>query len=284
VAPGLVPDPHPLEFWRNAIIEEVKPVKDPTDPNQWVNPPVTVITDGWPLYDQAKKNPTPSNLDVLAAHRTKLKGWLESIPKLVAPEGGQLTRKDLSKYRSYYDSAEKLWTSIDQLLAQQNHATVAKDTYAAWAAGEGKDQGSKLHAKNVPTGAKYHIDIFGEGFFPGAVNVGMATRTSTTGVYGSRVPYLIYRRFSGKGANHIPIADHVADLVTSENGPLGLPGLAEEIARIIAPSGVIVLYSPDNMEPEHDKVFKLTGGTITKVFSGSGGTRTIETKIVVPGP
>ena len=121
------------------------------------------------------------------------------------------------------------------------------------------------------------FDLFGEGYFPGAVNIGMLPRTSTTGVSGTRVPNLIYRKFDAKD-HHIPIADHVADLVTSENGPLGISGLVDEIARIIAPGGIIILYGPDNMERYHDAIAKATGGTITKVIKDGA----IESKIVVP--
>jgi hypothetical protein len=132
----------------------------------------------------------------------------------------------------------------------------------------------------VPVGAKYHVDIFGEGYFKDAINIGMAERTSTTGIQDSRVPYLIYRRFSSKDANALPIADHTADLVTSENGPIGYPGLAEEIARIIAPGGTIVLYNPISEEDAHDKVAKATGGTVKKDKTD----KTIQTTIIVPGP
>ena len=91
---------------------------------------------------------------------------------------------------------------------------------------------------------------------------------------------LIYRRFSGTAINHLPIADHAADLVTSENGPLGFPGLAEEVARIIAPGGMIILYGPDNIEGFHDKIAHLTGGTFTKIRKDEA----VETRIVVPAP
>ncbi|MFZ1318139.1 MAG: hypothetical protein WAQ56_02310, partial [Candidatus Nitrotoga sp.] len=65
-------------------------------------------------------------------------------------------------------------------------------------------------------------------------------------------------------------------------GPIGLPGLAEEIARIIAPGGTIVLFNPVSEEASHDKVAKATGGTIKKEYKSRG--RGIETTIVVPGP
>jgi hypothetical protein len=276
-APGVIPDVNRPQFWRSVIVEEIKPT--PESGELWLDPAGS-IRQGWALYERAKHDPSPANLDLVVAHRAQLRTWLEDIPKSLAPPGAELNRRQLTDYRRFYDSAERLWRSIDQLLAVQRHAAAATDTYTAWAAGSGSDSGSEFHAKHVPPGAKYHIDIFGEGYFPGAVNIGMAMRTSTTGVPHTRVPNLIYRKFSGKTANHLPIADHTADLVTSENGPLQLPGILEEIERITAPGGTIVLYGPRNMERYHDKLARLVGGVITK-FKGDD---TIESRIVVPGP
>jgi outer membrane protein OmpA-like peptidoglycan-associated protein len=275
--PGRLRDPNPPDFWRSVIVQEIPPTLGPGE--QWLDP-TNMISKGWALYARAQRDPVPANLDVVAGLRPQLKTWLESISRTLAPEGAQLTQRNLSDYRRIYSSAEHLWTDIDQLLALQRHPAATSDTYQAWAAGTGRDQGSKYHAAGVPAGARYHVDIFGEGYYPGAVNIGMATRTSTTGVFGTRVPNLIYRKFSGKDLNQLPIADHAADLVTSENGPLGLPGLAEEVARIIAPGGTIVLYGPENMEPVHDKIARLTGGTVTKDKKDGA----LETRIAVPAP
>jgi Domain of unknown function (DUF4157) len=277
-APGKAPDVNPPDFWRSVVVEEVKPALESGE--TWLDPG-RVINETWALYARAAHDPTQTNLDVVVTRRTQIKTWLESMPQSVAPANAQLTRQNLTDYRRFYDSAERVWTSIDQLLALQKHPAAAKDTHAGWAAGTGtEDQGSESHAKNVPTGAKYHIDLFGEGYFPGAVNIGIQPRTTTTGISGTRVPNLIYRRFSSKDANHIPIADHVADLITSESGPLMYPGLAQEIARIIAPGGIIVLFGPDNVEKYHDQVAKATGGTVTKILTKDS----IETKIVMPAP
>jgi hypothetical protein len=262
------------DFWRSVIIEEIK-----RTPEEWLDP-TSVISKAWTLLARAKNNPTAVNLSNAAAHRAQLKTWLESISKSLAPVGAELERKDLDDYRRFYDSAERVWQDIDQWLAVQQHAAAATDTHSSWAAGSGTDSGPELHAKGAPKGARYHIDIFGEGFFKGAINIGMLDRTSTTGVPGTRVPNLIYRKFSGSKTNRIPIADHVADLVTSENGPLGLPGLTDEIVRITAPGGTIVLYGPDNMEPYHDAIAKKAGGTVTKVKKDGG----LETRITVPLP
>ncbi|MDO9236679.1 MAG: DUF4157 domain-containing protein [Aquabacterium sp.] len=279
-APGVVKDLNPPDFWRSVIIEEVTPPLESGE--QWLDPSST-ISKSWALYRRAQVNPTQPNLVLVWAWRSEIKDWLTSIGKTLAPQGAKLTRRNLDDYRRIYASAEQLWIASDQLLALHKYPDAAKDTYTEWAVGSGKDQGDKIHAKNVPTTAKYHVDIFGEGYFKGAINIGMAERTSTTGIYNSRVPNLIYRRFSSKDANALPIADHTADLVTSENGPIGYPGLAEEIARIIAPGGTIVLNNPVSEEAAHDKVAKATGGTIKKVHT-SDGVETVETTIVVPGP
>ncbi len=260
------------DFWRTVVIEEIK-----RTPEEWLDP-TSVISKARTLLARAKNNPTAVNLSNAAAHRAQLKTWLESVPKSLAPVGAELDRKDLDDYRLFYSSAERVWQDIDQWLAVQGHAAAGTDTYTSWASGSGTDWGTELHAKGIPKGARYHIDIFGEGFFAGAVNIGMAERTSTTRVPNTRVPNLVYRKFSGTKTNKIPIADHVADLVTSENGPLGLPGLADEIVRITAPGGTIVLYGPDNMEKEHDAIAKKAGGTVTKVKKDGA----LETSITVP--
>jgi hypothetical protein len=276
-APGVPKDVNSPDFWRSVIIEEIKPPLESGE--QWLDPSSS-INKAWALYQRAKVNPTQPNLMLVWAWRSQMKDWLTSIGKTLAPEGSKLTQRNLDDYRRFYSSAEKLWIASDQLLALHKYPDADKDTYDKWAVGSGKDQGDKLHAKGVPAGAKYHIDIFGEGYFKDAINIGRAERTSTTGIHDSRVPYLIYRSFSPKNANALPIADHTADLVTSENGPIGFPGLAEEIARIIAPGGTIVLFGPISEEGAHDKVAKATGGTVKKDKTD----RNIQTTIIVPGP
>ncbi len=276
-APGVVKDVNPPGFWRSVIIEEVKRPLESGE--QWLDPSSSINT-AWALYNRAQVNPTQPNLTLVFGWRSEMKDWLTSIGKTLAPEKAKLTRRNLNDYRRFYLSAEQLWIASDQLLALHKYPDADRDTYAKWAVGPGKDQGDTFHAKGVPVGAKYHVNIFGEGYFKGAINIGMAERTSTTGIGDSRVPYLIYRKFSSKDVNALPIADRTADLVTSENGPIGYPGLAEEIARIIAPGGTIVLYNPISEEGAHDKVAKATGGSVKKDKTDE----TIQTTIIVPGP
>lgn len=277
--PKMPKDINPPQFWQSVNVEQTKPAFQSGE--QWLDP-TSIITTGWALHRKAQIDPIKSNLDEVAALRPQLKTWLEAISKSLAPAGMQLTQTNITDYKRFYAMAEGLWASIDITLSIHKHADAAKDTYVGWVSGTGKDQGDRLHAKNVPSGAKYHIDIFGEGYFKDAINIGMAERTSTTGVNNTRVPNLIYRRFSGSDAakNKIPIADHIADLVTSENGPIGFPGLADEIARIIAPGGTIVLYNPESEEQSHDNVAKACGGTIKKTKDDGK----LESVITVPGP
>jgi len=276
-APGVAPDTNPPGFWRSVIVEEVKPTRESGE--SWLDP-TSIINNSWALLKRAQVDPTQPNLALVWAWRDEVKDWLTGIAKSVAPRGAQLTARHLDDYRRFYVSAEKLWIASDQLLALHKYPGAEQGTYTAWAVGPGTDQGDQFHATNVPTGAKYHVDIFGEGYFKGAVNIGMAERTSTTGISDSRVPNLIYRRFSSKDANALPIADHTADLVTSENGPIGYPGIADEIARILAPGGTVILYNPASEEAAHDRVAKAVGGTVKKVKSDD----TIQTTIVAPSP
>jgi hypothetical protein len=263
---------------QSVIVEEIRPTRE-----EWLDP-TSILSKGWTLHNKAANSGAEDDLNAAAAHRVVIKSWLDSIPKTVAPTGKELDRKDITDYSQLYSSAEFLWKSIDKVLANQGHAGAKTETYVQWASGTGtRDQGPDMHAKHVPSGANYHVDLFGEGFFPGAINIGMADRTSTTGVSGSRVPTSIYRKFSSsdKTVNRLPLEDRVADLVTSENGPLMYAGLISEIARIIAPGGTIVLYGPDNMEKYHDQTAKAVGGTIKKYKEDKD---TIESVITVPKP
>jgi hypothetical protein len=265
----------PRAFWRSVVVEEVRPTRE-----EWLDP-TSILSKGQRLFRLASNSPTDAHLAAVAAYRAAIKAWLEATPKSLAPTGRELDRKDQTDYRQLYTSAEFLWKSIDKVLLDKAHPSAKTDTYTEWAVGKGHpDPGSADHAKHVPGDAQYHVDIFGEGYFQGAINIGMAQRTSTTGVGGSRVPNLIYRKFSYKDAkqNRLPFTDHSVDLVTSENGPLMEVGLINEMARIVAPGGKIILYGPDNMEEWHDKAAKAVRGSIVK-YRDQGG---IESVISVP--
>lgn len=220
--PGTLPDPHPHEFWRTVIVEEVKGRRQPGETGL---DPYATISQGWRLLDTAKADPSQANLNAIATTRTVLKVWLTSSPTNVAPEGAQLDRRDLDDYRRYYASAESLWAAIDEQFLRMNDPRAKHDTCEQWAEGSGpvQDPNEELHARGVPRGVRYHVDMFGEGRFPGAINIGNAPRSTTTGIPNTRVPNFIYREFSDKDirANKIPIADHTADLVS---GPHRRPG------------------------------------------------------------
>jgi hypothetical protein len=83
-----------------------------------------------------------------------------------------------------------------------------------------------------------HLDIGGEGRYPGAINVNPMGLTSTTGAPGRPIPHLVV----GRG-EALPIADHVADVVTVESAPIR-EGAAQEIARVLAPGGEVRLLHP----------------------------------------
>lgn len=83
-----------------------------------------------------------------------------------------------------------------------------------------------------------HVDIGGEGRYPGAINVNPIGSTSTTGAPGRPIPNLVMGR-----AEALPLASGVADLVTVENAPLRA-GAADEIARVLKPGGQVRLLHP----------------------------------------
>ena len=276
-SPAVANDPVAPSFWQSVVIEQVRPPFESGE--QWLDKDA-VLFNARAQLRRAKLVPNTENLDKVAAQRSELRKWLENVGTTLAPAGMQLTTRNMDDYRRFFDAAEQVWKDSDLLLAFNKHPDAAKDTYAAWATGKGtQDQGSAIHASAIPAGKKYHVDLFGEGYYKGAINVGDAKRTTTTGVSGSRVPYPVVKHFSSKDAA-IPIADHSADLVTSENGPVRIPGLAQEIARILAPGGTVILVNPLTEEFAHDLVIKAVGGTASKVKKKEQ----IETTIVAPGP
>lgn len=117
------------------------------------------------LYRKASNSHSTVDLDAASAHRSNIKAWLENVSRSIAPPGKDLDRTDLTNFTQLNSSAEFLWQSIDKLLAEQGHSGAKTDTYVQWMLGSGTDSGSDLHAKHVPKGALYHIDLFGEGFF-----------------------------------------------------------------------------------------------------------------------
>ena len=95
-----------------------------------------------------------------------------------------------------------------------------------------------------------HIDIGGEGRYPGAINVNAQRLTSTTGAPNRPIPNLVV----GLG-ERLPFADSVADVITVENTPIR-PGMADEIARVLKPGGTVRLLHPTSyaLGGAHDAV------------------------------
>ncbi len=268
-------------FWRSVIVEEVRQTSD-----EWLDP-TSILQKGWSLWRKATSSKVDADVSAAAGHRAAIRTWLENTPKSAVPLGRELDRQDFDDYKFMLSQGERLWRSIDKLVVAQALKLPASDTWDAWApaAGIGASSNRDIHAKHVPRAA-YHVDIFGEGLYPGAINVGAAERTSTTGKFGTRVPHSIFRRFGASAAkNKLPFEDHSVDLVTSENGPLMMAGLLDEIARIIAPGGTIVLFGPDGMEKWHDLMAaKVKGSTVKKFIKKDDDIETVITVPPAPAP
>lgn len=246
--------------------------------------PKGVVTHGWARYEAARRHPRPDRLQALADHRAAIRDWLERLPDTVAPGDAELGRAHLDLFRRYFRSAEALWQSIDRLLDTHHHPDAGVDTHVQWATRSGQPFAGE-HAHHAPTAARYHVDLFGEGHYAGAINITATRRSTTTDVPGTRIPNLIHRRFSARGTNHLPIADHTADVVTAENGPIELPGLLEEIARIAAPGGTLVLLNPDTIKYEtlHAQMRALVAGARrAHRRKTASGTELLESVITVP--
>jgi hypothetical protein len=115
-----------------------------------------------------------------------------------------------------------------------------------------------------------HLDIGGEGRYPGALNVNPMGLTSTTGEAGRPIPNLVV----GRG-EALPIADHVADLVTVESAPLR-PGAADEIARVLRPGGEIRLFHPAAYAAEtHGAVAAALGVELVDVMTRNADDMTL---------
>jgi hypothetical protein len=121
-----------------------------------------------------------------------------------------------------------------------------------------------------------HVDIGGEGRYPGALNVNPFALTSTTGEPGRPIPDLVI----GRG-EQLPIASGVVDVVSVENAPLR-PGAAEEIARGLKPGGLVRLLHPADYavgQGIHDAVAGALGGSgavrIRQVAQDNGSVLTI---------
>jgi hypothetical protein len=221
--------------------------------------------------------------------RRHLQELLEKLPRGVAYSADtRLGSDDLQAYRGLCGDIAGTWSDIDSKLGTEDQT---HKTFAEWSNPKGVSE-TETHdtkAKSVPLleSGQVHADVFGEGRYPGAINIGNTEDTSTTGGAGRRVPRLVFRNFSpkDKGLNTLPIADGSVDLVTAENGPIGFPGVIDEIARIAKGGGTIIVFGPSDFSEFHGQLIELLHATeVTQVTSGEEdqGGFMLETRIQVP--
>ena len=118
-------------------------------------------------------------------------------------------------------------------------------------------------------GKQVHIDVGGEGRYPGAINLNPRATTTTTGQPGQPIPNLV----RGRG-EAMPFKSGSADVITVESAPLR-PGAPSEIARVVKPGGEVRLVHPDAYAAQtHPAVVQATGGAATQT-SANGVTTTI---------
>ena len=129
-----------------------------------------------------------------------------------------------------------------------------------------------------------HLDIGGEGRYPGAINLNPGTTTTTTGTPGQPIPNLL----PGRGEN-MPLPGQFATFITVENAPItparqGLPGTPAEIARVLEPGGQVRLFHAESPRSTamHQAVVQAVGGTASSQTVTIQGVRYIETTIQAP--
>ena len=125
-----------------------------------------------------------------------------------------------------------------------------------------------------------HIDIGGEGRYPGAINVNPSTTTSTTGAAGRPIPNLVQAT-----GERLPFATQSVDIITLENAPIR-PATISEIARVIRPGGDIRLVGPATPEvlAAHQRIADAVGGRVfqTRIKVRSDVGEVVYTNIIVP--
>jgi RHS repeat-associated protein len=116
-------------------------------------------------------------------------------------------------------------------------------------------------------GELIHVDVGGEGDYPGAINVNPATE----GKYG-RIPNLVRGT-----AQSNPLPDAFADRVTAENIPLHHEGAVQGIARLVKPGGQVGVANPASFGPTslaHQDLIDTLGGEASQVVDEEGILRT----------
>jgi hypothetical protein len=121
--------------------------------------------------------------------------------------------------------------------------------------------------EHLAAAGKVHVDVGGEGRYPGAINLnpladmGWRPETDTW----TKIPNLVKA-----GSENLPIADHVVDTLTLESAPIRAttPG---EIARVLKPGGEVFLLNPDHMVPQHQAVADaIEGARMTQLRDADG--------------
>jgi RHS repeat-associated protein len=149
--------------------------------------------------------------------------------------------------------------------------------YGPWAGGFA---GGLLDCRFPLKRGPVHLDIGGEGRYPGAINVNTNTTTSTTGTAGRPIPNLVQAT-----GERLPFGNQVAEIITIENTPIN-QAIASEVDRVIKQGGVIRLVSPaDYALVAHQRVIQALppGATVTQTTVGTGETALTTTIIRVPG-
>jgi hypothetical protein len=155
-------------------------------------------------------------------------------------------------------------------------ASISAETHQ----GCGEDSRSNAADFFVAPRQPVHLDIGGEGRYPGAINVNPNTTTSTTGTAGRPIPNLVQAT-----GEQLPFANQSASLITIENTPIS-QATASNVARVISPGGEIRLVSPaDYAATAHQRVIQALppGATFTQTTVGTGETAVTTTIIRVPG-
>jgi len=108
-----------------------------------------------------------------------------------------------------------------------------------------------------------HVDVGGEGDYPGAINV----NPSTEGMNGP-----IPNRVPGTAQNN-PLPSGGADIVTAENIPIHQPGAVEGVSRLVKPGGFVSVANPADYAPgmaAHQALIDRLGGAAGQVIDPDG--------------
>ena len=195
--------------------------------------------------------------------------------------GGRMLNNGLNLAGTAMDAAQAVTGAVSLIAAVRQGrcdalslTTMGIDTFRA---GYGAGRGG-LDLFNSPLGRKWtgrpgvHIDIGGEGLYPGAVNV-------NPNPVGGYVPgaegqlAVIPNRVSGSSTD-IPFPSGTVGQLNLDNAPIG-PGTGSEINRVLGSDGSVTLRGPDSMVGDHQSVIDAVGGSVEQSVQGGMVTTTI---------